>query len=210
MAATAPARVEVEARSLLCVAGVPDLTGQGDAEVEWFVREGPGVRRRLRPGDHVDPSSQLVGLFPDHFTPSAELADVHVVSRPSPDVQARQAAEAARLLPRLAEVRSWVCQNCGETSPASPPIEPQLQALDVASALDGAETLADRARVQFHANRQSQARIDALAAADALYHQFRVEHRQCDPSRELHPLPDMPEPDPTAPFSVWSGPVSFR
>jgi hypothetical protein len=210
MAGAKAATVEIAARSMLCVIAPPDLTGTGDAEREWFVREGPGVRRRLRPGDHVDPACELVALFGDHFAPSAELATAVIVSTPSAEVQAKRDAERLRLLPRYAEIRTVTCLNCGESSAPSPVIEPQVEALAVASELDAAETLADREAVQWRAVRQSNARADALAAADRIASEFKLSHRECDPARELTPAPTAPERDPTAPFSVWSGPVSFR
>ena len=88
-----------------------------------------------------------------------------------------------------------------------------MQAIDVASALEQATDeggLAARARVQFHAFGQQRRCLDALRAANRLRDDFRSSHTQCDPARELHPLEEMPEVDPTKPLPVWSGPISSR
>jgi hypothetical protein len=211
--ATTPVKVEVDQQSWLCTSTPPDITGADDSEVEWFVRVDRGVRRRLQPGDHLPIGHELVELFPASFVASAELGLTVCLSTPTAEVQARQEAERRRLLPRFAEVRSYVCLNCGETSPAAPPIEPAVQALDVASALEQATDeggVEARARVQYHSFAQQRRRLVALAAADRIAGEFRRDHAQCDPSRELHPLEEMPEPDPSKPLPVWSGPVSHR
>jgi hypothetical protein len=212
MADPKAATVEVEPLSMVCTRMPPDLTGHGDDEVEWFVRLGPaGARRRLAPGDHVEPGHPLVTLFGDCFAPSAELVNVTCLSTPTPEVQARRTAERARLLPRLAEVRQSVCLNCLATSPPSPPIEPEVQAVDVASALDTAEAdQGERERVRFYAYGQQRRRLAALRAAERLAAEFRLQHAQCDPSRELHPPEEMPARDPSGPIPVWSGPFSLR
>jgi hypothetical protein len=206
-----PARVEVEVRSMLCVAQPPDLLDEGtEEEREVWVRLGPGTRRRLRPGDHIDPSHELVSRYPGNFAPSAELADVVVVSGPSAEVLARRKAEAARLMLRLVQVTTWACENCGTRAEGHAVIPQQVQALDVAAALDGAEDLGERAQVQYHSVRQQQAYLDGQAEERRIFHQFRVEHAQCDPAAQLHPLEPMPALEPGQPIPVWSGPFSFR
>jgi hypothetical protein len=198
-------------RSAPCIATPPDITGTGDDEIEWFVRVGPrGAHRRLQPGDHLGLDHTLVQLFPDHFDTSPELANTICLSRPTAEVLTAREQERRRLMPRYVQIIRWRCENCGFELDGEAIIPPAVQALDVASALDAAEDLEQRARIQYWSVTQQQRRLDGLDQEQALFDQLRSSHVQCDPSRELHPLPDMPERDPSQPIPVWSGPVSIR
>jgi hypothetical protein len=168
-----------------------------------------GARRRVQPGDHVDPAHELVSHFPTHFQSSGERADVVVLSSPTPEVLRQREQDRRRRMPRLVQVVRWRCENCLVESDAEAVIPPPLQALDVASSLEDAGDLIERQRVQYDAHRHQQAHLDGQAEERRIYNQMRTEHTLCPADAELHPLPEMPEPDPSKPIPVWSGPTSL-
>jgi hypothetical protein len=209
MPPTKQAPTEAPPLSMLCVTAPPDIW----EETEFVVRVGRGARRRVAPGDHVDPGSPVVAAFPSCFRPSGERPDVVVVAAPTEDAHRRQQAEAARLQARPAEVRVMQCENCGERSAESPPIPPEPDARDandlMQRATDSGEPDAHR-RARWRISEAWRQHRDGTRAWEKLRDEFLLTHTVCDPARELTPAAEPPEVDATTAPSWWTGPVSSR
>jgi hypothetical protein len=197
--ATTPARVEVDARSMVCIGGVPGMVG----DREYFVPLPGGRQRRpVRVGDHLDSAHPLVAAFPHAFAPSGELPDVMVIGVETEEARQARMAATVRLDPLHCRKIVPACARCGQESQHAVVLLEPPTALDLNSALTGIEDhdYAGRMRIEqtFAAMvRASDAQAAELTQAE---NEWREQHSQCPPG-----TPPLPEPQaPTNP------PLFFR
>ncbi len=189
---TAPT-VEVQARSWLCIATPPAITGDGDSEREWMVRLGPGDRRPVRPGDHLDLGHELVALFPTCFAPSPELPDTTVSGPLTAEARARIKAAQAQRQPVHARLVKACCARCGaESDPVV--LLPQPQALDLNSELAALDDTDREGRWAIEQRYAAAARAHqaTILELDRVEGAFRATHQLCPEGAPALPEPEIP------------------